>query len=102
MTNRSRSSAISGCSWFTERRLLLSSSMRFRSRFLPENENQRCDHDQKRQRRSVTAEGQPALRVWLVEKVADDGAERASQDERRPKQNDARNARDIVEERGHQ
>jgi hypothetical protein len=82
------------------RNLIMIFSMRFRSRLLPENQDQRDDHHQERERRSVTAEGQPALRVWLVEKVADDGAERARQNERGPKQDDVWNAREVVKESG--
>ena len=83
--SRSRSSATAACSCFTERSTIL---MRFGSRLLRENQDQGDDHHQERQRGGVTAESQPSFRDRLIEKIADDGAERASQDECRPKQND--------------
>ncbi len=60
-------------------------SMRFGSRLLRENQDQGDDHDQQRQRGGVTAESQPSFRDRLIEKVADDGSERASQDKGGPK-----------------
>ena len=47
-SSRWPSSAIAACSCSTERRLLRISSMRFRSRLLRENQNQRDDHHQER------------------------------------------------------
>ena len=74
--------------------------MRFGSRLLREDQDQGDDHHQQRQRGSVTAESQASFREWLIEKIADDSSERAGQDEGGPKQNDARNAREIEEESG--
>jgi len=45
----------------------------------------------------ITAESESSLFVRLIEKITDDGSERASQDEGCPKQNHARNARKAVE-----
>ena len=62
--------------------------MRFGSRLLREDQDQGDNYHEQRQRGGVTAESQPAFRDRLVEKIADDGSERASQNEGGPKQND--------------
>jgi hypothetical protein len=54
---------------------------------LREDQDQRDDHDQERQGCGVTAQSQPALVARFIEKIPDDGSERASQNERHPKQN---------------
>ena len=76
--------------------------MRFWSGLLRKDEDQRDDHHQERERCSVTAQSQAALRDRLVEKIAEGGSERASQNECSPKQTDPRKARDVVKKSGQQ
>ena len=77
-------------------------SMRFRSGLLREDQDQGDDHHEERERCGVTAQSQAAFRDRLVEKIAEGGSERTSQNECSPKQNDARKAREVIKKSGQQ
>src|SRR6185312_13478435 len=67
-----------------------------------EREDAECNDREQRGRRGEAAEREASVGVRLVEEVADDRAERAREDERRPEREGAADARAEVERRDHE